>query len=99
MKTPVHLPCPATRWRLTVLARGHDPLLVARTLQKAAVPEIELEALAYDRKRSRLEFTVLCTASRAELTRQKLERLADVRRADLRRADSRAALDSRAFTG
>lgn len=83
MNTPVHLPRPVTRWRLTVLARGHDALVVARALQKAAVPEVELETLAYARARAHLELTVTCTESRAELTRRKLERLADVRRADL----------------
>ena len=83
MKSPVHLPCPATRWRLTLLTHGADPLIVARTLQKAAVPEIELEALAYARTPARLELTIVCTASRAELTREKLERLVDVRQAGL----------------
>ncbi len=79
MKTPVHLPSPAVRWRLTVVAHGHDPLLVARILQKTTVPEIELEALVYARSAAQIEFTVVCTKSRAELTRQKLERLPDVR--------------------
>lgn len=83
MKTPVHVPTPAIRWRLHVLARGHDPLVVARVLQKVAVPEIELEGVAYTREPGHVELTVTCSAARAELTRQKLERLADVRGATL----------------
>jgi hypothetical protein len=83
MKTPVHLSCSPTRWRLTLLARGRDPLVVARALQKAAVPEIELATLAYSRATAVLELTLVCPASRAELTREKLERLADVRQATL----------------
>jgi len=89
MKTPVHLPSSTARWLLTVLAHGHDPLLVARVLQKVAVPEIELEAVGYARERARLAITLVCTAARAELTRQKLERLADVRQASLAAAHER----------
>lgn len=84
MKTPVHLLHPAGRWRLSVHAAGHDPLVLARVLQKAAVPEIALEAAAYTRAPAALELTLACTAARAELTRRKLERLADVERAVLR---------------
>ncbi len=83
MKTPIHLPSPSARWRLTLVAHGHDPLVVARALQKAAVPEVELEAVAYVRAQAHLELTLVCSEARAELTREKLERLADVRCAAL----------------
>lgn len=86
MKIPIHLTSPAAFWRLTIFTRGDDPLVLARTLQKTAVPEIVLEKIAYARRSGRIDLTVCCTASRAELTRQKLERFADVRRADLQTA-------------
>ena len=81
MKTPVHLSHPVARWRLSIQAAGADPLVLARVLQKAAVPEVELDAAHYIRESARLELTVTCSEARAELTRQKLERLFDVRHA------------------
>lgn len=86
MKTPVYLPHPAARWRLTVHADGRDPLVLARVLQKTTMPEIALETAVYSRDPARLELTVTCSEARAELTCQKLERLFDVRCASLQPA-------------
>lgn len=91
MKTPVHLPHPTVSWHLTVHAGDTDPLVFARVLQKAAVPEIALEAAAYARNPARLELTVTCSEARAELTRRKLERLLDVRAVILHRVPSARA--------
>lgn len=81
MKIPLHLPAPVRRWQLAADVAAADPLVLARMLQKIAVPEIELTSASYSRAAGRIEVTLTCTAARAELTRQKIERLLAVQRA------------------
>lgn len=75
-------------WRLIVVAGPEDSLVLARALQKLAVPEIELRRVQFETggfgDPTRLELTFHARAERARLAAVRMEKLHAVRSVTLR---------------
>jgi len=79
-------PADSPAWHVTVSAEN-EPLLLARVLQKFAVPEIELQAAHYEADgpggTARVVLDIRASAARARLAASRLHRLLQVRHVEL----------------
>jgi hypothetical protein len=77
-----------TDWRLVAVA-AHDPLLLARALQKIAVPEIELHAVRFETggfgHPARLELVFSARADRARLASVRMQKIIGMQGVELRK--------------
>lgn len=80
----VHEPAAPALWLLRIEG-AKNSLLLQRTLQRIAVPEVELLAARYaaGTGHTAIALTVRCTAARAQLSAAKLRKLVGVHAAEL----------------
>jgi hypothetical protein len=81
------------RWIMRIVGRREHSTL-ARVLQKAAVPTIQLKSVAFADREDHvtIELVLNCSGSRARLTQAKIQKLAWIETCDIREQEVVAGL-------